>query len=315
MKEDLLPEGGNVPDERNVPEGRVPNRIEEFLESKGKGELKGQKMKITIKFMKEKRRRKWERDFQWLESDLDRLIDSVEANPEDLHNFSLPMVLIGSDVASLYPSLDAAKVAELVYEAVMRSELKWTNLDYVEATRYLAMNWSEEQCNRSKLRRVLPTRRSKQGTRPGVRGTGPQGPDRGDQDMWKWRPNINLRGAEKKEIVARVVQVAVEVMFRTHVYTFGGVFYRQTSGGPIGLRSTCAVARLVMKIWDDKWLARLSELMVKIEEAMRYMDDGRAALYRFRNGWRWCMGRIKYCKRWEEEDKDLSGIEITKRIL
>ena len=27
------------------------------------------------------------------------------------------------------------------------------------------------------------------------------------------------------------------------------------------------------------------------------------------------MGRIKYCKRWEEEDKDMSGIEITKRIL
>ena len=81
LKEDLVPEGGNVPDERNVPEGRVPNRIEEFLESKGKGELKGQKMKITIKFMKEKRRRKWERDFQWLEGDLDRLIDSSEANP------------------------------------------------------------------------------------------------------------------------------------------------------------------------------------------------------------------------------------------
>ena len=46
------------------------------------------------------------------------------------------MVLIGSDVASLYPSLDATKVAELVYEVVMKSEIKWTNLDYVEATRY-----------------------------------------------------------------------------------------------------------------------------------------------------------------------------------
>ena len=55
-------------------------------------------------------------------------------------------------------------------------------------------------------------------------------------------------------------------MFKTHVYTFVGNTYKQTSGGPIGLRSTCVVARLVMKVWDDKWLARLSELRVRIEE-------------------------------------------------
>ena len=27
------------------------------------------------------------------------------------------------------------------------------------------------------------------------------------------------------------------------------------------------------------------------------------------------MGRIKFCKRWEEEDAGLSGLEVTKRIL
>ena len=116
--------------------------------------------------MKERRRKRWERKFDWLENDLDRLIDSCDANPEDLQDFSLPMVLVGSDVASLYPSLDAEKVAEIVYNAVLKSDIKWTNIDYVEATRYIALNWSEEKCNRSKLRRVLPVRRSNHGTRP-----------------------------------------------------------------------------------------------------------------------------------------------------
>ena len=60
---------------------------------------------------------------------------------------------------------------------------------------------------------------------------------------------------------------------------FGGEFYRQTSGRPIGLRSTCAVARLVMKVWDDKWLARLDELKIRLEEAIRYIDDGRAVIW------------------------------------
>ena len=61
----------------------------------------------------------------------------------------------------------------------------------------------------------------------------------------------------REEIIARVVKIAVRVMFSTHVCTSGGQYYRQTSGGPIGLRSTCAVARLVMKVWDVKWLATL----------------------------------------------------------
>ena len=56
-------------------------------------------------------------------------------------------------------------------------------------------------------------------------------------------------------------------------------------------------------------------MKVRIEEAIRYMDDGRTALYRFKHGWRWSMGRIVHYQRWEEEDKELSGLEVTKRIL
>ena len=148
-----------------------------------------------------------------------------------------------------------------------------------------------------------------------MRGTGPSGPTRGDQEQFKFNPNIHITQEDKREIISTVISIAVKVMFSTHVYTFGGEFYRQTSGGPIGLRSTCAVARLVMKVWDDKWLERLALLKVQIEEAMRYMDDGRTALYRFKCGWRWSMGKILFCRRWELEDKELSGLEITKRIV
>ena len=130
-----------------IPESSKPNRIEDFIQRKKSGEITGQKMRITVKCMKERRRRKWERSYSWLERDLDRLIDSVEANPEDLQDYSLPMVLVGSDVASLYPTLDAEKVAELVYNAVMKSDIKWTNLNYIEATSYIVLNWAEEQCS------------------------------------------------------------------------------------------------------------------------------------------------------------------------
>ena len=151
MEKETFPDEENIPEgwkvdqpktdnDENIPEGRKPNRIEEFIKRREKGEIKGQKMRITVKYMKEKRRKKWERNFSWLEEDLDRLIDSRDANPEDLQDFSLPMVLIGSDVTSLYPSLDAKEVAELLYNAVMKTNIKWTNIDYFEATRYIAVN-------------------------------------------------------------------------------------------------------------------------------------------------------------------------------
>ena len=77
----------------------------------------------------------------WLEKDMDRLVDIREANPEDVQDFSIPMIILGSDVSALYPNLDAEKVAELVYQAVLKSEIQWSKIDYVEATRYIALNW------------------------------------------------------------------------------------------------------------------------------------------------------------------------------
>ena len=84
---------------------------------------------------------------------------------------------------------------------------------------------------------------------------------------------------------------------------------------PIGLRGTCAVACLIMQIFDRIWGELLEDLKVKIHARIRYMDDFRTLLAPFRTGWRWNNGRISYCKRWEEEDKFLKPIERTRRVL
>ena len=126
---------------------------------------------------------------------------------------------------------------------------------------------------------------------------------------------MNLTEAEKTEIVATVVSIATKFMFQSHMYTFAGKLYRQKSGGPIGLRGTCAVARLVMQMWDTKWLNRMASLCITLELAMRYMDDGRAFLFAIQAGWRWSEGDLRFCKRWMEEDKNLTPTEITRRVL
>ena len=85
---------------------------------------------------------------------------------------------------------------KVVKDVVMDSKVCFEEIDYLEAARYVALNYTEEECRRSKLWRILPRRRGKGGTRPGLRGTGPQGHLRGDQEQWEF-PRVRLRKEEK----------------------------------------------------------------------------------------------------------------------
>ena len=127
----------------------------------------GVKTRVTARWIKKLRRTKWEEDNNWDPRDGMRTLRSSEVLPEDLQDYQVPMVVMGMDVVSLYPNLDINKVGEKVKEAVLTSNIKWEGIDFMEAVRYIALNWSENQCRGSKLRRVLPWRRSRSGTRPG----------------------------------------------------------------------------------------------------------------------------------------------------
>ena len=109
-----------------------------------------------------------------------RLLRSREVEKELVQDRTKNMMIIGSDVEALYPSLEDMEVAEVVYKAIMESKVKFVNVDYREAVRYIAMNWSAQRCGQSDLRRVLPWRTNKGGVRPGVTGEGPMGMESGD---------------------------------------------------------------------------------------------------------------------------------------
>ena len=178
----------------------------------------------------------------------------------------------------------------------------------------IALNRSAAYCRNHPLQRVLPVRRKRTGCRPGVTGKGPLGKERGDQEQWRF-PRVTLTEEEKKMIMAEVVKISTEIMFENHLYTFGGRVFRQKRGGPIGLRGTCAIARLCMCHWDRAWKKMMSQNRIELERYMRYMDDGRAFLAPIRPGWRWEGGELRYTKRWMQEDELLEKVEITRRVL
>ena len=205
---------------------------------------------------------------------------------------------------ALYPSLDAVEVAQIVYNAIMKTEVMFKGINYQEACRMIALTSSEQECRLGPLRRVLPIRRYDHGTRPGISGEDPLGPEVGSQDQWKF-PNLKrkpLTEQEKKMVVAEVLRKSVLAIFKTHTYRFAEKFYLQRKGGPIGLRSTCCIARIVMVWWDEELLEVLRSSNINIIRGARYMDDVRIWLRAIRLGWRWTKDGLVFKKEWRDEE-------------
>ena len=233
-----------------------------------------------------------------------KIIDARDV-PENNLIQSEELVVVGSDVEALYPSLSDVEVAVICFNAVMESNIRFQNFDYRKGRIYIAMHMTEDEQRRSPLYRVLPRRTTRNGVRPGV------GAKPGNEENWMF-PAEDRTEFEERLIVAMATQIGVLTMMSTHRYSFAGKTYLQNSGGPIGLRATCAVARVVMNTWDTKWMEMMTTNNLAIITGVRYMDDIRAFLHAIRAGWRMWDGRLCFCEEWKMEDmKD--GKSATRR--
>ena len=268
--------------------------------------------KVTVGFMEKLRKRRWSDILE--EVPEGGWVNSNDVSQEMIQDFSKPLEIIGWDVNALYPSLDWETTEGVIREAVMESNIKWEDIDIMEGCRYIALNLSAEDCRKSNLARILPVRRSKNGVRPGVKGAGPMGSEPHDQEQWRF-PEVTIKEEEKREVIATVVAIATKVLFSNHLYTFSNKVYRQKSGGAIGLRATCAIARVTMNTWDQLWTRRMKDLNLRKEVYTRYMDDGRAMMYPIRAGWRFKDGQVRFCKQWETEDQNLTPTFRTMKVV
>ena len=205
----------------------------------------------------------------------------------------LQVVVIGADVEALFPNLADIEVANICFEAVLKSKIVFKNINYRKALLYIAINMNKTDQRTSLLWRVLPRRTSRGGVRPGVTSY----PN--NEEHWYF-PGAELTLNEKRLIIATVVKIGVLIMMNTHVYTWNGESFLQKAGGPIGLRSTCAVAGVVRNKWDWRWMELCKENNIRIGKSNRYMDDIKAFLKALREGWRWM--EVGLCKRTESQE-------------
>ena len=126
-----------------------------------------------------------------------------------------------------------------------------------------------------------------------------------------------MTATEKRLIIAKVLKTSVLAIFKTHTYSFGGKFFHQIKVGPIGLRSTCCIAILVMLWWDDQLVVALMRNNIQMVSGARYMDDVRLFLRGVRLGWRMVKDVLVYKDAWrlEEINAGLTILEKTSEIL
>ena len=107
---------------------------------------------------------------------------------------------------------------------------------------------------------------------------------------------------EQKLILGLVMEVGILIAMGTHCYEFAGKFFLQLRGGPIGLNITAWAASIVMKCYDNIWMAILRSNKIDLLAYLRYVDDSRSFIRGLRRGVRWCGGKFKYDIEWEIED-------------
>ena len=78
------------------------------------------------------------------------------------------LVIVGSDVEALYPSLSDIEVALICSDAIMQSDIDFKMINFRVAEKYVAMHLTKEEQMLCPLRRILPVRTAKGGMRPGV---------------------------------------------------------------------------------------------------------------------------------------------------
>ena len=121
-------------------------------------------------------------------------------------------------------------------------------------------------------------------------------------------PNREPTETEKINLYATALECSVRFVFTHNLYRWANKTYQQSDSGPIGLRVTMCVARLVMGEWADK----LRELLDKsgIERYLEavHVDDLRFVLSSLPHGWRWSQEDKKFIFK-DNKEEGRSGFQ------
>ena len=243
------------------------------------------------------------------------MLCQLEEAQESLRSAKRTDTTVGSlDVQALYPSLDVEGSSEIVARFVRDSKVEIRGIDWRQTQVFVASNMDVHELKREGVLGLVPSRTKKRGPRPGSntlelrrkkrKETGPAEQPVSDPSS-KWTlttPEESLSEEEKRKLLSLAVKIATRTIFCHHCYEFNGQVYRQSKGGPIGLRFTSIISRIVMDHWILVFLAKLLAAGVEIHGVMKYVDNVNLVMALLPLGTRWEKDALVTKEKWRVED-------------
>ena len=180
--------------------------------------------------------------------------DSTQLETVPLQNFDEKPVFIGADVEALYPNMDKMTAGEMMYRAVMESDIKFQGIDYEMLAIYLFLVMGTRLMHRVNLDMCIPYRRADNSK---ARSLGAKiNRDKSEWTVLSHKFDENI----KRMMIGRLLQILTIVLMSSSAYTFGGSIYLQEGGAGIGERASACIVKTIMSLWDKSWASRQSIL-------------------------------------------------------
>ena len=119
-----------------------------------------------------------------------------------------------------------------------------------------------------------------------------------------------------------LLEVLIKKVMGNHTYSFNGINKLQLEGGPIGLKLSGAIAKVVMLSWSKRFLATTTAALSNFTNfdlylLLFYVDDTMAATEELEPGCRYVKEerRVKVVEEEIEADRQVAGDLRTAKVL
>ena len=222
------------------------------------------------------------------------------------------LVVFSMDVTKMFPSMVASDVARVVKEEFMAAKLE-VETDNLELSLALAILMDRDEIETQGLGEVVGKRRRR--GRPILITTKWVTGERGGQVENPFQdPERSPTRGEKRQMLALLLELMIVRVMGNHAYSFNRTNKLQLEGGPIGLKLSGALAKVVMLSWSRRFKALTSSALLDsagfdLYMLMFYVDDTMAAAEEVEPGRRFIKeeGKVKLVEEEIEADRLLAG--------
>ena len=231
------------------------------------------------------------------------------------------LVFFSMDVCKMFPSLRAKDVASVVKEEYLRAQLE-VEVDDAELALFLSIEVSREELERLGLGEVT-NKRKRSGGRPILITTKWIVGERGGQAENLFNePERRPTAMERRKMFALLLEILVLKVMKNHCYSVNGANKLQLEGGPIGLKLSGALAKVVMLSWSREFKATLNTALAdfpyfNLYLLLFYVDDTGVAVEELEPGCRFIKeeGKVKVVEEEVEGDLMVPGDLRTAKVL